>query len=251
MGLKLDKKILLKGPSGCGKTMIAKAIANESGANFYSVKGPELESKWVGQTEENLRKLFDEAANNKPAVIFIDEFDSIASKRGEDDTSKHENKVVNQLLTLIDGFNDSTSNVTIIAATNFPELLDPAITGRFSRMLEVPIPDKKGCKEILQKHLAGKSVADNINTDLLADTVAKNKLTGRDIEKTVDNAGSIAIAESIPAEQLDSDKPIDCKGLKITQANLETALNAKIAERKEKVKNLIGFRVDDKAGLVA
>ena len=143
--------LILFGPPGCGKTMIAKAIANEIQAHFISVKGPELLNKYYGQSEENLRTLFEEASEMQPSIIFFDEIDAIAQKRSSEDNLRIEAKFVNQLLTLMDGIEDYGS-VCVIAATNRPELLDSALLrpGRFDYQLNVPKPDKEGCKTIFE-----------------------------------------------------------------------------------------------------
>ncbi|RLJ05487.1 MAG: AAA family ATPase, partial [Candidatus Aenigmatarchaeota archaeon] len=152
LGIEPPKGVLLYGPPGTGKTLLAKAVANESGASFFSINGPEIMSKWYGQSEENLRKVFEEAEKNAPAVIFIDEIDAIAPKR-EEVSGEVERRVVSQILTLMDGLK-SRGKVIVIAATNRPNALDPALRrpGRFDREIEIGVPDQKGRKEILQIH---------------------------------------------------------------------------------------------------
>jgi transitional endoplasmic reticulum ATPase len=152
LGIDPPKGVLLYGPPGTGKTLIAKAVANESGAAFTAINGPEVMSKWYGESEANLRKIFEEAEKNAPSIIFIDEIDAIAPKR-EDVTGEVERRVVSQILTLMDGLK-SRGKVIVIAATNRPNALDPALRrpGRFDRELEIGVPDQKGRKEILQIH---------------------------------------------------------------------------------------------------
>lgn len=155
LGIDPPKGVLLYGPPGTGKTMIAKAVANEAGAYFSSIQGPEIMSKYYGQSEERLREKFEEAEKNAPSVLFIDELDSIAPKR-EEVTGEVERRVVAQLLTLMDGLS-GRGNVIVIAATNREEAIDPALRrpGRFDREIEIGVPDRNGRKEILQIHTRG------------------------------------------------------------------------------------------------
>ncbi len=152
LGIEPPKGVLLYGPPGTGKTLLAKAVANEANAHFIAINGPEIMSKFYGESEERLREIFKEAEENAPAIIFIDEIDAIAPKR-EEVVGEVEKRVVSQLLTLMDGLK-SRGKVIVIAATNRPDALDPALRrpGRFDREIEVGVPDKKGRKEILQIH---------------------------------------------------------------------------------------------------
>lgn len=151
LGIKPHKGILLFGDPGNGKTLVAKAIANEVKAHFIPISGPELISKWHGQSEENLRNIFKEAREHQPSIIFFDEIDSVAQKRSDEDNARLDAKFVNQLLTLMDGM-EAYDNVTIIASTNRPELLDDALLrpGRFDYKIEVQRPDEIGCYKILK-----------------------------------------------------------------------------------------------------
>ena len=151
MGIKPHKGILLYGHPGCGKTMVAKAIANEINAHFISIKGPELFNKYVGQSEENLRNVFEEARKLQPSVIYFDEIDSIAATRSGSEHVRHESIMVNQLLTLMDGVEDY-NNVCVIASTNRPEILDEAVKrpGRFDYSIEIKKPTKEGCEKIFR-----------------------------------------------------------------------------------------------------
>lgn len=151
LGITPHKGILLYGPPGCGKTLIAKAIANQVKAHFISIKGPELISKWHGQSEENLRNVFDEARKLQPAIIFFDELDSIAQRRSSEESLRLDAKFVNQLLTLMDGMEDY-GNVRVIATTNRVELIDEALLrpGRFDYHIQVNKPNKEGCYKILK-----------------------------------------------------------------------------------------------------
>lgn len=166
LGIKPHKGILLFGPPGCGKTLIAKAIANDIQAHFISVKGPELLSKWYGESEGNLRTLFDNARTYQPSIIYFDEIDSIASVRSDAETLRHDSKIVNQLLTLLDGV-ESYENVCVIASTNRKELLDPAILrpGRFDYSIEVKKPTKEGCRKIFSIHTNPMPLSSDIDID--------------------------------------------------------------------------------------
>jgi AAA+ superfamily predicted ATPase len=150
LGIKPHRGILLHGPPGCGKTLIAKAIANEVGAHFIDVAGPEILSKWVGESESNLRQLFTQAMELQPTIIFFDEIDAIAQRRSGHEVNRHAAQVVNQILTLMDGVRNYGA-VTIIASTNRPDLIDAALLrpGRFDYQIEIPLPDRAGCRQIL------------------------------------------------------------------------------------------------------
>ncbi len=169
LGVEPPKGVLLYGPPGTGKTLLAKAVANEAGAHFISLAGPEIMSKWYGQSEENLRKVFEEAQKYAPAIIFIDEIDAIAPKR-EEVTGEVERRVVSQLLTLMDGLK-SRGKVIVLAATNRPNALDEALRrpGRFDREIEIGVPDKNGRKEILKIHSRNMPLAEDVNLDELAE----------------------------------------------------------------------------------
>lgn len=169
LGVEPPKGVLLYGPPGTGKTLLAKAVANEAGAHFISLAGPEIMSKWYGQSEENLRRVFEEAQKYAPSIIFIDEIDAIAPKR-EEVTGEVERRVVSQLLTLMDGLK-SRGRVIVLAATNRPNALDEALRrpGRFDREIEIGVPDKNGRKEILKIHTRNMPLSDGVELDALAD----------------------------------------------------------------------------------
>jgi len=169
LGVEPPKGVMLYGSPGTGKTLLAKAVANESGANFISISGPEVMSKWYGQSEENLRKIFDDAEKNAPSIIFIDEVDSIAPKR-EEVTGEVERRVVSQLLTLMDGLK-KRGKVIVIAATNRPNAVDPALRrpGRFDREIEIPVPDRSGRLEILKIHTRSMPMEKDVDLKWLSD----------------------------------------------------------------------------------
>ena len=168
LGISPPKGVLLYGPPGTGKTLLAKAVANETNAHFITLSGPEIMSKFYGQSEENLRNVFKDAQENSPSIIFIDEIDSIAPKRGETQGDV-ERRVVAQLLALMDGL-DARGNVVVIGATNRQNALDPALRrpGRFDREIEIGVPDKQGRKEILQIHTRGMPLAEDIDLEYYA-----------------------------------------------------------------------------------
>ena len=168
VGVEAPKGVLLHGPPGTGKTLLAKAVASETNANFHSISGPEIMSKFYGQSEENLRDIFKQAEENAPSIVFIDELDSIAPKRDEV-SGEVERRVVAQLLALMDGL-QARGKVVVIGATNRPNALDPAIRrpGRFDREIEIGIPDRDGRLEILQIHMRGMPLAKDVDLDELA-----------------------------------------------------------------------------------
>ncbi|MEM1797126.1 MAG: AAA family ATPase, partial [Zestosphaera sp.] len=168
LGIEPPKGVLLYGPPGVGKTLLAKALANEIGAYFIAINGPEIMSKYYGESEQRLREIFEEARKNAPAIIFIDEIDAIAPKR-EEVTGEVEKRVVAQLLTLMDGLQER-GKIVVIGATNRIEAVDPALRrpGRFDREIEIPPPDKRARKAILEVHTRNVPLAEDVNLDELA-----------------------------------------------------------------------------------
>jgi len=199
MGVDPPKGILLYGPPGTGKTLLAKAIATESEANFISVKGPELMSKWVGESEKAVREIFRKARMVSPAIIFFDEIDSLAPKRGFTSETQVTERVVSQLLTELDGL-EPLREIIVIAATSRPDMLDPALLrpGRFDRLIYVPPPDKKARLEILKIHTRKMPIADDV--DLLKLAEATNGFVGADLAALCREAAMLALREDIEAK---------------------------------------------------
>jgi len=196
MDAKPPKGILLYGPPGTGKTLLAKAVAKEAEANFISVKGPEFLSKWVGESERAVRETFRKARQAAPCIIFFDELDSIAPQRGTGSDAKVTERVISQILTELDGL-EELHNVTVIAATNRPELIDPALLrpGRFSRHILIGQPDGEARRSIFEIHLRDKPLASNVDVDGLA--ARTENFSGADIANVVSEAVMLAIREYI------------------------------------------------------
>lgn len=219
------KGILLYGPPGTGKTLMAKAAAHESEANFISIKGPELLSKWVGESEKGVREVFRKARQAAPCIVFFDEIDAIAPTRGSLGSDSHvTERVISQLLTEMDGL-EVLSNVIIIAATNRPDIIDAALLrpGRFDRLLYVPPPDKEARMQILKIHTSKKPLADDVNMDTLAKQT--EGYTGADIAALASAAVMLALREHIEKYK-DPKKAESAKNeLKVHMKNFEEAMN--------------------------
>jgi transitional endoplasmic reticulum ATPase len=203
MGIKAPRGILLYGPPGTGKTMIAQAVARESNANFISVKGPEMFSKWLGESEKAIRETFKKARQVAPCVIFFDEIDSVASMQGMESTDSHTSeRVLNQLLTEMDGL-ETLKDVVVIAATNRPNLLDPAILrpGRFDRLVYMGSPDRKGRLKIFKIHTKNTPLAEDVDLEALADTT--EGYVGADIESVCREAVLTALRENFDIEKIE------------------------------------------------
>jgi len=213
------KGILLYGPPGTGKTLLAKAVATESQANFISVKGPEFLSKWVGESEKAVRETFRKARQAAPCVVFLDEIDSIAPVRGGSHDSNVTERVVSQLLSEMDGL-ESLHSVTVIAATNRPDIIDPGLLrpGRFDRLVFVPLPDLDARKEILRIHTKGKPLADDVKLDELAKKM--DNFTGADIAAVCNEAVMLAIRDIVASGKEIDDKELEKRrvGMKYFEA---------------------------------
>jgi len=195
--IKTPKGIFLYGPPGTGKTLLAKAVANESQANFISIKGPELLSKWVGESEKGIREIFRKARQAAPCIIFFDEIDSIAPIRGGELGDTHiTERVISQMLTELDGL-EELRGVVVMAATNRPDIVDTALLrpGRFDRLLYIPLPDRGSRLHILQIHTIYMQLAGDVNLLNLADIT--EGYTGADIALFVSAAALIALEEHI------------------------------------------------------
>jgi transitional endoplasmic reticulum ATPase len=222
LGIQPPKGVLLYGPPGTGKTLIAKAVANEVDAHFITLSGPEIMSKYYGESEKGLREKFEEAEQNAPAIIFIDEIDAIAPKR-EETKGEVERRIVAQLLALMDGLK-GRGQVIVIAATNLPDAIDPALRrgGRFDREIEIGIPDKKGRLEIFQVHSRGVPLADDVKIDEFANST--HGFVGADIALLVKEAAMHALRKVIPQIKIEEDIPNEVlEALRVTNDDFAEA----------------------------
>ncbi|MCL4347558.1 MAG: VCP-like ATPase [Thermoplasmataceae archaeon] len=212
LGIRAPKGFLLYGPPGVGKTLLAKAVANESNANFISVKGPEVLSKWVGESEKAVREIFKKAKQVAPTIVFLDEIDSIAPRRGSTGDSGVTERIVNQLLTSMDGI-EVLQGVVVVGASNRPDILDSALlrAGRFDKMIYIPPPDAEGRLKILKVHTKNMPLASDVDLKKLANI--GEGYVGADLENLVREAGMIAYRK-------------DPNATKVTQADFMDAMNA-------------------------
>ncbi|MBI5223032.1 CDC48 family AAA ATPase [Candidatus Micrarchaeota archaeon] len=223
LGIDPPKGILLYGPPGTGKTLLAKAVANESDANFYYIGGPEIISKYVGESEERLRKLFAEAQENSPSIIFVDEIDAIAPKR-EEVTGEVEKRMVSQLLTIMDGLK-ARGEVIVIGATNRPDSIDPALRrpGRFDREIEIGVPDKRDRQEILNIHVRNMPLEEDVNVDSFA--AITHGYTGADLSLLTKEAAIKALRRLLPQLNIE-DAPLSQEILEKIRVSKDDFFNA-------------------------
>jgi transitional endoplasmic reticulum ATPase len=235
--------ILLFGLPGTGKTLMVKALAHKTEVNFISVKGPEFLSKWVGESAKAVREIFRKARAAAPCIIFFDEIDAIASKRSEASSSRVVEQVVAQILTEIDGL-EELKNVILIAATNRPDMLDPAIlrSGRFGRHIEVPLPNKNSRNEIFKIHLAEKPIDPDIDIDKLSERL--EGYTGADIEAICEEATLLAIRRGVYDKITDTQSLESFKRIHITEIEFEEAIE-KIKRNAEKAKKFYQQEIEN------
>jgi len=234
IGIRPPRGVLIYGPPGTGKTLLAKAVATESKANFISVKGPEVMSKWVGESERAIREIFKKARQVSPSIIFFDEIDSIASSRGSlGEGAKVHEKVLNQILTEMDGL-EELADVVVLAATNRPELVDPALLrpGRFDRYILALAPDEKAIFEILKVHTKDMPLKD-VNLKLLVPSL--KGYSGADIEAIVREAGMLALRENLNAKEVP--EKYFRKALEIVKPSLSTTETSKYEKALEMIKS--------------
>ncbi len=224
LGIEPPKGVLLHGPPGTGKTLIAKAVANEIDASFHTVSGPEIMSKYYGESEEQLREVFEEASEEAPAIIFMDELDAIAPER-EEAGGDVERRVVAQLLSLMDGL-EERGEVVVIGATNRVDAIDPALRrgGRFDREIEIGVPDREGRKEILQVHTRNMPLVDEIDLDTYAENT--HGFVGADLESLAKEAAMSALRRIRPRLDLETDE-IDAEvleSIEVLESDFKDAL---------------------------
>ncbi len=228
LGIRAPRGILLYGPPGTGKTLLAKAVANESEANFIQVKGPSLLSMWVGKSEEGVRKIFERARQVAPCVIFFDEIDSLAGRRGYDNGAKVTERVLNQMLSEMDGLED-LKDVVVIGATNRPDMLDPALLrpGRFDRIILVDVPDEESRRKILEVHLKNTPIANDVNIEELVKLT--ESFVGADLEGLVREAAMSAIRRDMNV------KTVSMKDFDAALNKVKASVSSDTAKRYKKI----------------
>jgi transitional endoplasmic reticulum ATPase len=223
LGISPPKGVLMHGPPGTGKTLLAKAVANESDAHFITINGPEIMSKYVGGSEERLREFFEEAEENAPSIIFIDELDAIAPKR-EEVSGEVERRIVAQLLTLMDGLK-ARGQVVVIGATNRPDALDGALRrpGRFDREIEIGVPDKDGRKEVLEIHTRGMPLDENVDLDEIS--TITHGFVGADLESLCKESAMRVLRRVLPDIKTDEEIPKEIlKKMIVNKSDFKEAL---------------------------
>ncbi|MEM3676025.1 MAG: VCP-like ATPase [Thermoplasmataceae archaeon] len=246
LGIRAAKGFLLYGPPGVGKTLLAKAVANESNANFISVKGPEVLSKWVGESEKAVREIFKKAKQVAPAIVFFDEIDSIAPRRGQYGDTGVTERIVNQLLTSLDGI-EVLQGVVVLAATNRPDIIDPGLlrAGRFDKLIYIPAPDEASRLKILQVHTKNMPLSKNVNLNELAKKT--EGYVGSDLENLCREAGMMAYRDNPDASEVNQKNFLDAMAvirpsvdedvLKFYQ-NLADTISKSVREKKKVVEEL-------------
>ncbi|MEM2109960.1 MAG: CDC48 family AAA ATPase [Candidatus Odinarchaeota archaeon] len=238
IGIRPPRGILLFGPPGCGKTLLAKAIANESQANFISVRGPEIFSKWVGESEKAIREIFRKARTAAPAIVYFDELDAIAPRRGITEGTRLYESVVNQLLAEMDGMQE-TKGVIVIASTNRPDILDPAVLrpGRFDRLILVPAPDKASRRKIFEVHTAKMPLAEDVDLDELVNRT--ENFSGADIENLCREAGMMAVRENM------GNSKVTMKHFERALSKITPSITPELIKQYEKVaESLSGIKIE-------
>jgi len=251
LGIEPPKGVLLYGPPGTGKTLLARAVANETEANFVLINGPECMSKFYGESEKNLRDKFEEAEKNAPTIIFIDEIDAIAPKR-EESYGEVERRVVSQLLTLMDGLK-SRGKVVVIGATNRPNAIDPALRrpGRFDREVVINVPDKNGRLSILKIHTRNMPLAKDVNLDEMASLT--HGFVGADLASLCKEAAMAVLRKALPKIKLQDSEEIPqevLEGLRVTKKDFQEALkNVRPSAMREVLVETPNIRWEDVGGL--
>jgi transitional endoplasmic reticulum ATPase len=237
LGHKMPRGILLHGPSGTGKTLLAKAVATESEANFVSVRGPELLSKWVGESERGIREIFRRARQASPCVIFFDEIDSIAPIRGAGGETAVTERVVSQLLTELDGM-ENMRGVVVLAATNRADMIDTALLrpGRFDKIIQIPLPDKESRKSILAINAKEIPIVTDPKSpgyvDIEKIAEGTDGLSGADVAAIANTAVSLVIHEFLDAHPEVKEAEKASEGAKVTMKHFEEAVK-KVREQKD------------------
>ena len=243
IGARLPKGALLVGPPGTGKTLIAESLANESNAFFLKLNGSELKSKWVGESEENLRTLFEGAIENQPSIIVFDEFDSVAKKR--DKVDNYSAEFVNQFLSIMSDIEKQGDDVYILATTNKIEMLDDAImrSGRFGKHIQIGLPDLQGTRQILDIHTAKKPLDESIDKEVLSKKLFDIHATGADIARLSSDAYNNALERVGIFDKMANGTFVksDIDNLKITKEDFEQAINNFVKEGQVKERKKIGY----------
>ena len=241
--IKVNHGIILTGPPGTGKTLIAESLANESNAFFLKLNGSELKSKWVGESEENLRTLFEGAIENQPSIIVFDEFDSVAKKR--DKVDNYSAEFVNQFLSIMSDIEKQGDDVYILATTNKIEMLDDAImrSGRFGKHIQIGLPDLQGTRQILDIHTAKKPLDESIDKEVLSKKLFDIHATGADIARLSSDAYNNAFERVGIFDKMANGTFVksDIDNLKITKEDFEQAINNFVKEGQVKERKKIGY----------